>query len=495
MKRFTLLVCMCMIAAPTYAADDPQTRGGKLLEQHHYNEAIVLLRSAIVTLDPAKEGVAFLSAGVAYLRNAELHRELSRAALTTGADYLKKLAADTGPGRSRMAGLFLGELLLEAGNLDAAAASLEKFAANEAMDKEHREIARVLLGSVAFRSGNAAKADEVWASVDRSDAEVRTELGLAFSRAGLTDRGPVTLIDEAIAAFRREGKKLPARVQKNALAVYLQAGLVDRAMEIVRGADLKAPLEREHVGPSKDINFYSASLHQDLAHLYLKAALAVLEKASKDGRTKDIANFHRSEVHALLGETGQARTALTDFIANDRIPHQFRSRAKARLAAIEYQEGRQDEGKAAWDALIKKNPNDPALLEETLLACGRLGADCPRAARQAGAVAAEGQGRKLAPLQAALGRYLLGKGKSAQGRALAALEAARDKGNKNKIEPNDPALLVDLADLYYRTKKFSEALEIYFEMGKQFPEVRSIQEPLQGIYSMEQKSAGDARIN
>jgi pentatricopeptide repeat protein len=74
------------------------------------------------------------------------------------------------------------------------------------------------------------------------------------------------------------------------------------------------------------------------------------------------------------------------------------------------------------------------------------------------------------------------------------MEAGRDKSNKNKIESNDPLMLVSLAEAYYRTKKFSEALEIYFEMSKQFPEVRQIQEAMQGIYSMEHKSAGDVKI-
>jgi hypothetical protein len=56
-------------------------------------------------------------------------------------------------------------------------------------------------------------------------------------------------------------------------------------------------------------------------------------------------------------------------------------------------------------------------------------------------------------------------------------------------------MLVNLADAYYRTKKFSESLEIYFEMSKQFPEVRQIQETMQGVYAVEHKSAGDVNIN
>jgi hypothetical protein len=55
-------------------------------------------------------------------------------------------------------------------------------------------------------------------------------------------------------------------------------------------------------------------------------------------------------------------------------------------------------------------------------------------------------------------------------------------------------MLVNLAEAYYRTKKFSESLEIYFEMSKRFPVVRQIQEALQGVYSIEHKSAGDVKI-
>ena len=55
-------------------------------------------------------------------------------------------------------------------------------------------------------------------------------------------------------------------------------------------------------------------------------------------------------------------------------------------------------------------------------------------------------------------------------------------------------LLLNLAEAYYRSKKFSEALEIYFGMHKQFPAVRQIQVSMQGVYAMEQKSAGDAKL-
>jgi pentatricopeptide repeat protein len=148
---------------------------------------------------------------------------------------------------------------------------------------------------------------------------------------------------------------------------------------------------------------------------------------------------------------------------------------------------------ALWDDLSRKQPEDPDVLAEILFACGRLRIDCPKTAHQGAAAVEAGEGRTFSNLNIAMGRYYLAKLDSA--RAVSYLEAGRDKSGKNKIESNDLAMLVGLADAYFRTKKFSEALEIYFEMSKQFPVVRQIQEAMQGVYAMEHKSAGDVKIN
>ena len=107
-------------------------------------------------------------------------------------------------------------------------------------------------------------------------------------------------------------------------------------------------------------------------------------------------------------------------------------------------------------------------------------------------MAQRGQGKPFNRINFALGKYYLWKKNYAQ--AVAYMEAGRDKSNKNRIEFNDPLMLVDLAQAYFRSKQFSEALEIFFEMSKQFPAVRQIQVALQGVYIMEQQSAGDVKI-
>jgi len=164
-----------------------------------------------------------------------------------------------------------------------------------------------------------------------------------------------------------------------------------------------------------------------------------------------------------------------------------------RQGALQHQKGKQAEAIGVWDELTRKQPNDPELLSDILVACGRLRIDCPRIAQTSSAAVEAGDGKRFAVLNVGLGRYYLSQKDTAK--AVSYLEAGRDKGNKNKIESNDPVMLVDLSDAYYRSKKFSEALEIYFEMSKQFPQVRQVQEALQGIYAMEHKSAGDVKIN
>ena len=145
-----------------------------------------------------------------------------------------------------------------------------------------------------------------------------------------------------------------------------------------------------------------------------------------------------------------------------------------------------------WRELAENAAEDPVLLAAVMHACSVAKADCKKMEAQSLAAIEKGEGKKYFPLNAALGKYYLLQ--KDYPKAVLYMEAGRDKANKNKIEVNDPVMLVGLAEAYYRNKKFSENLEIYFEIGKQYPAVRQIQEAMQGIYSMEQQSAGDVKI-
>jgi len=494
MKRF-VLSCLVVIVMTTaaYAADDPVVRAMKLYEKRHYEEAATALSADLASVEQSRQGAAHLALGMIYLKNAELYRHLYQESTAAAQDYLKKLSAGQGKGRSRFADLYMGEALLEAGKLEAAIAYLEKFIADESIDPRYRMVAKANLGLCYYLSSDdKQKAEAIWKGIDSTDPEVIAELASAFSRAGLKDKNPEALCDQSLDNVKKTGKSPSIRIVKNVISVYARAGLTDKGLELLKRVDAKAYSHREVLGKSKVISFYEQSLLGDLSTLYGQASTAHLEKAAADAAVKDPAEYSLGQAYAQFGNIDQSARVTASFIAGSQMPQQYKDRMRVWQAGNQYQKGRHTDALAAWDELSRKQPPEPDLLAETLFACARVKADCPQIVKRAETMVEAGGGKRVAQLNIAIGKYYLVKKNPAK--ALAYLEAGRDKSNKNKIESNDPLMLVDLAGLYYRGKKFSEALEIYFEMSKQFPAVRQIQEAMQGVYAMEQKSAGDVKI-
>src|SRR6185436_8131500 len=77
----------------------------------------------------------------------------------------------------------------------------------------------------------------------------------------------------------------------------------------------------------------------------------------------------------------------------------------------------------------------------------------------------------------------------------ATLAEHRDKSNKNKLEWNDPLLLLALSAADYRDNEYAQSLETLFELSKTLPGLRAVQWNLQGIYAARQKAGGEARIS
>src|SRR5438132_376056 len=221
------------------------------------------------------------------------------------------------------------------------------------------------------------------------------------------------------------------------------------------------------------------------------AAEITLARAAADARMKPSAEYYLAEALNALGANDEALAFVQAFLARPQAPAQYRERARARQALIAYRQGRGAEAESTWTAMAGSS-SDPEVLADIVLGCADAQAQCAKVLARVGQVIEAGDARRYRRLNFALGSYYLRQKDYA--RAIAYMEAGRDKSNKNKIEANDPEMLAGLAEAYYRIKKFSEGLEIFFEMSHEFPVVRQIQEAVQGVYSMEQRSAGDVRI-
>ncbi len=479
--RIAVAVALAAAVAPARAAEDGLRRATQLLERNHYESAAAILRADGNGGEAA--GVAALTLGRAYARSAELYRALHRSSLATGTRYLQQVATQAGADRSRLAALYYGEYLIEAGKTTEGVAQLRRFLAQKDAPAPYRDLAEAAIA--------AAQARPAPAQAKSADPLVRIQAAAAMSRAEAKRAEAVALVDQALAELRKAGA-LPTRAATHAIGVYARGGRYQQAFALAGAADLGRPSHEEAIGKSKVIRFYDAALLGNLARLHQAAAEQLLGEARNDARLKGVAGYFLAELYLKAGETSKAHQALLALAAAGDLPAAYRDRAAVMQAAVDVRNGQAAQGNAAFARLVQKHAQEPVMLAETLTACVHAGASCAGAAESARALALTSQAERFRGLHRAVGEQYSAQGETE--RALASLETARDKANKNRIDTNDPLLLVRLADLYLAAKSFSENLEIYFELAKEFPAVRQLQEAGQGIYSTEYRSAGDVKI-
>ena len=492
MKKAVLLgVMIVFFTGSLSSAGSPVKNGMKLYKKHLYKDAGRLLYSYLPSLKPGEEGTVYLSLGMVYLSNAQLYRELGRTSISVHLDYLKKLDAVSGKAKSRLVKLYLAQAYLKAGKPKKAAAILQRFISAKNTNPKDKAIAKVSLGVSYFLLEKPKKAKKLWDSIKANDPGVLSELAKAYCIAGLKEKNSLAICDEALKVTKNLGKTASIQVIKNVLWVYAATGQVEKGLDLIQSANLKAFSHEEVMAKNKTIRFYDLSLLSSLSMLYGKAGIKYLEKASADEKVKGPALYYHGTANADFGDIDESTKVLEQFVSSAKMPARYKNTTKVRLAENLYLKGDRTQAKSMLSDMAQATTN-PFMLSDILLACSRLQVDCHKAVNKASIMAETGEGKAFARVNFALGRYYLQKNDYLK--AAFYMEAGRDKSNKNKIEYNDPVMLVSLARAYYQTKKFSEALEIYFEISKQFPSVRQIQIAMQGVYSMEQKSAGDAKI-
>ncbi|HKB63585.1 MAG TPA: hypothetical protein VKD03_12000 [Burkholderiales bacterium] len=489
----TLVVSLAVAlvaSAPACAADDPVDAAMKLYEKRRYEQAARMLEDALARLDAERRAQAQLVLGMIYLRNADLHEAFARTAAAAELDYLDKLLKTGAEDRSRYARLYLAEALLARGSAAAAGRHFEQARADSGLESRYRAIAGVGLGSALWEQRDAERARGIWAGAGGA-AEIALARAAAQGRAQVGDAKSLQRVADDASRVR----ELSPRTRRYLIEIYLATGAPDKALAVARAADLgmASYVERFKVvkGTAKSINLYDLALLTDLTRLYRELARRQLEQAAADARMKPSAEYYLAEALCGLGASDEALTYVQAFLARPQAPALYRERARARQALIAFRQSRRAEAESTWAAMAESG-SDPEVLADIVLGCADAQAQCGKVLARVGQLTEVGDGRRYQRLNFALGSYYLRKKDYA--RAISYMEAGRDKSNKNKIEANDPEMLAGLAEAYYRTKKFSEGLEIFFEMSKEFPVVRQIQEAMQGVYSMEQRSAGDVKI-
>ncbi len=492
-KTGLIFLLVTMLTGPSHAAIDPLTRGMQLYKKHHYEEAIHLLYTYLPSVETGRQPKTYLGLGMICLANARLYQDLYLASLAANLNYFNRLLSDKGLYGSHLVKLYLGLTLLEAGQLAEAADFFKKFLADENGKPDDKYLAKINLATALFLQDKHAQAHDLWSQVKINQPELLTSLAAAYSRVGLTQKMPLATCNNALELLRQSGQAPSIQIISNLIYVYAREGRIDEGFELIMSADLRAFFHEEVPAKNKVIRFYDSALLGNLSLFYGTAALRFLEKAhsSPDKKVNGLAQYYLGEGYGLYGSPDRSMQMINAFISESTNPPGLKKRAKIRQAINWFRLGNDVAANEQLNALLQLEP-DPNLMADMLLACIQYKFDAPQVVIQASAMAQRGYGRPFSRINFALGKYYLWK--QNYPKAVAYMEAGRDKSNKNRVEFNDPLMLVNLAQAYCRSKQFSEALEIFFEMSKQFPAVRQIQVALQGVYIMEQKSAGDVNI-
>ncbi len=492
--RYILTLCMTMLitTAQAHAADIKLQRAMDQFKRNHYNYASEL-RLDLLSMDSTDLSSAYLILGMSYLKSANLYNRLHGVSISANLEYLGRISDRKGKNKSQMAMMFLAEAYLAAKRPAQAAFYFQKVLKDPDMSSSAKDLSRVGLGLSLFLQGNRSQAQKLWDGLAGSnDPEVLSELASAFVKAGLKDKNPLQLCERALMLSGKSGERASSRVVSNSISVYASEGQIEKGLNLVRGADLKGSTFQEELGRNKTLLFYNLSQLENLAVLYGRASIHYLEKAVRRPKPNRMVFYYLAEAYSISGMPLKSNKAVDSFLTSWPLPKLQKSAATAIRAQNSVTSGKISEGKITFDVLARENWQNPRILAQALNACSNVLDDCSGIVSSVEKMLQSRKDRSYSELNYALGRhYLAGKKLDS---ALSYMEAGRDKSYKNKIEYNDPLLLVDLADVYFKSKKFSEALEILFEMSLQYPAVRQIQNAMQGVYSMVQESAGDVKV-
>ncbi len=253
----------------------------------------------------------------------------------------------------------------------------------------------------------------------------------------------------------------------------------------VEGVDLDVPDVEDASDPQKILRFFDPLRLEALERRAWKSALSELSSLAREGQgmANKLGRFYAGYALFFLGETAEAASLLEpidlpalgpDYHARVRVIKAASSEPED-VAALWESTRNYPEAVLLWNEVSPGEPIASALSERLKSLPQSFGESADETMVGRWGLAALSRGVESKEVVVALSRH-------------------RNHANKNKIEWNDPLLLVALAAANYSNNDYPQALETLFELAKSFEGLRGLQWNLQGVYAARQKAAGDARI-
>ncbi len=493
MKKVILLITCFLIAAQAFAVPKEIENALKLNRINHFDEALLVIEQALADERIKPDITSAYTIGRILYRKGELYREMSQITVLAQIAHLLQIKEREGALTDELK-LFLGiGYFFNSQYLDAAGI-LNQVVKAGSMEEKLRSLAVVFLGASYYRTGERDRAQALWKQVDREHAYAYATLGFMHAFLRISPSSAEVMIGGALESAEPQ--------YRNSIQVYyayalMAAGKFSNAYSEIGELDLDNPIYFYRPDASTEIRFYDLAVLDAYSRIIFGESIKNLEPVvtASSGELASFASYYVAQMYLYLEDyencikfaSGAQKLSVSSSLTM--------IRSVTCESAAYYLTEKERRAQRNLNKEIDRIYAKPSFLLEmmkVLISSGVVYDTVQDVIVKVESNIYDTQWDRTRRDTALLGELSFFSGNYA--RALFYLEQARDKGNKNKIETNDPTFLLKLSYVYYNREDYSESLEILFSLGKSFSGVRPLQDAVQSVYSYKQKGSGETLI-
>jgi tetratricopeptide (TPR) repeat protein len=496
-KIFVVAFFLLAIAAPLYPIPKEIETALKLNRINHFDEALEVVRRALSEEKIKPDITSAYTIGRILYRKGELYREMARLNVLTHIGYLLQVSdREEQPPNEVL--VFLGIGYFFNRQYHDAIEILGDLVNNKSVDPGLVDLTLVYLGASYYKNGEAQTARALWERVSRKDPLSFSALGYVYALLGFDPEAGEDITRTVLEQAQAKGTGHIDSLKANHAYTLLTLGRLDEAYSFIQKIDLNKPIYVNRPDDKTVFRFYDFALLDSYSKVVFGESIKNLEPivTASSGELASFAAYYVAQMYLYLGDYERA-----DKFAQKAKKLAVQSsltmiKAVACGGSIDLLTGKDKRGLKLLNDEASRIYGKPSSLLEMMHVVISSGVDYSRVKDIVGTVETyvyeTGWDRTrrddalLGDVSFYTGRYV---------RALYYLERARDKGNKNRIETNDPTFLLKLSYVYYMREYYPESLEILFSLGKSFQGVRPLQDAVQSVYSYKQKGSGEAIID
>jgi tetratricopeptide (TPR) repeat protein len=497
-KRLIYIFAFLMIsAASLYPVPKEIEDALKLNRINHFDEALEIIERALEEEKIKPDITSAYTVGRILYRKGEFYREAAKLSVLKNIEYLEHIKEKESVLPDEIK-LFLGINYFFADRYLEGAGLLSQVVEKRAVDDNLYGLALVYLGASYHQTGEKERAFDLWEKVGNDSPLAYSTLGYIYAYLRINPSEGERITKEVLEFSKGPRVKNIDTLRINYAYTLLSMQSFSEAYREISDIDLDTPIHIFMQDPNKEIRFYDPAILTSYSEILFGESIKNLEPivTASSGELASFASYYVAQMYLYLGDYDKSLKFALRAKKLSVASSLTMVRAVACEASANIFIGKTNRGLRLLRKEVDRIYGKPSsLLEMTKVV---ISSDVDKESvgdlvKEIEAYVYETEWKRSRRDIALLGEVSFFSGYYTK--ALYYLESARDKGNKNKIETNDPNFLLKLSYVYYMKEFYPESLEILFSLGSRFSGIRPLQDAVQSVYSYQQRGSGEILID